>query len=488
MKKKEINRLCRLYRNEDPHTKYVARLARTLFDAAAPVFGLEAGDRDVLETAARLHDIGFALNPPQHEVMSAEIILREGIGEWEESRVRRVAAVAASHRGTPEAASSMLADLAPELEDPGVRRLAAILRVADGLDHGHIQDAKIRAMSFREDAVRLDVKTRWYRANADCAQRKADLWDEVFPLPLRVCGGEGKQKTSNFKGVLRGKDDALPAARKLLCALYDLMRDNTPGMLEGKDPEYLHDYRVSARRFRMVLRLFRGPLKTTAASRVERGIREACNQLSEARDQHVWVQMLESDEFTSAAAGDPEYPPYLDRQRARRDELEKKLPEILETEWYAELVEDLVRLTRVEIPERIREDKPRSAAGIMSKKIRKLNGEIAATETGPLRDAPEALHHLRKRVRRLRYFAEFAAPVFGGGMKDLADRLDDLATALGDIHDCDVHLEALTKDEHRPARLCELLGRKREEAWARFEELWAAYTSEEHQKNLHGMT
>ena len=55
------------------------------------------------------------------------------------------------------------------------------------------------------------------------------------------------------------------------------------------------------------------------------------------------------------------------------------------------------------------------------------------------------MHRLRKRCRRERYNAEFAVPLFGPEVADLAKRLKDVADALGDIHDMDVYLERLEK-------------------------------------------
>ncbi|HVI24175.1 MAG TPA: hypothetical protein VM691_11865, partial [Myxococcales bacterium] len=67
-----------------------------------------------------------------------------------------------------------------------VRRLAAILRVADGLDRGHRRQVRRLEVSRRGAALRIDV---WAEKGADLevwsAQQKADLLAEVSGGPVR---------------------------------------------------------------------------------------------------------------------------------------------------------------------------------------------------------------------------------------------------------------------------------------------------------------
>ena len=59
-------------------------------------------------------------------------------------------------------------------------------------------------------------------------------------------------------------------------------------------------------------------------------------------------------------------------------------------------------------------------------------------------DNIEALHDMRISVKRLRYSMEFFAVNYGGVFNAFLKVVEGLQELLGDIHDCDVRLQALT--------------------------------------------
>ena len=68
-----------------------------------------------------------------------------------------------------------------------VRRLAAILRVADGLDRGHRRH--VRAVTARQDgkSVQIDVNAeRGSDLEVWSARQKADLLEEIVEGPVRI--------------------------------------------------------------------------------------------------------------------------------------------------------------------------------------------------------------------------------------------------------------------------------------------------------------
>ena len=73
-----IDELCAAYDNEDVHTEHVTGLALQLFDHTHAALGLPASGRRVLEAAARLHDVGYSLDPMHHMQASAQIVARPG--------------------------------------------------------------------------------------------------------------------------------------------------------------------------------------------------------------------------------------------------------------------------------------------------------------------------------------------------------------------------------------------------------------------------
>ncbi len=96
-----------------------------------------------------------------------------------------------------------------------IKKLAAILRVADGLDHDHIQDARIQFFRRGRKVDKLGVEWRWYAGNIPWAEAKADLWEAVFKRSFRI-DGKLKQSKKMFKEVVHKKDSVASAALRLL--------------------------------------------------------------------------------------------------------------------------------------------------------------------------------------------------------------------------------------------------------------------------------
>ena len=123
----------------EPHARQVAKLSLDLFDATAELHGLDAADRELLEFAALLHDIGEHVASSGHHKHGAYLVRNGQLRGFAPDEVELLAAVVRWHRrGEPR-----VSDEFPLLDADGdgrVRALAAILRVADGLDRSRNQN------------------------------------------------------------------------------------------------------------------------------------------------------------------------------------------------------------------------------------------------------------------------------------------------------------------------------------------------------------
>lgn len=142
-----VRRLAEECGYERPHSEHVTALALQIHDllaAAVDPGGVEAWSapaaRRLLEAAATLHDIGCMIGYRGHHKHSARLIRRSDLssgGLFTAREVAIVAAVARYHRrAEPSTRHAMFSSLAGPDRDL-VRRLASILRVADGLDRTH---------------------------------------------------------------------------------------------------------------------------------------------------------------------------------------------------------------------------------------------------------------------------------------------------------------------------------------------------------------
>ncbi|MCC6143633.1 MAG: HD domain-containing protein [Candidatus Hydrogenedentes bacterium] len=182
--------VARLARELDPdpaHAFQVRKLACSLFDILVPLHGLALDARRLLEAAALLHDIGHSRDPKGHHKHSRDIILATPLPEFTDDDRRVVACVARYHRkATPQPAHRVYCDLDRGRQDI-VRRMAAILRIADGLDRSHCCSASHVELENRGGEVILLVHQRVpSEEDVRGALRKRDLFEDVYAVRLVI--------------------------------------------------------------------------------------------------------------------------------------------------------------------------------------------------------------------------------------------------------------------------------------------------------------
>ncbi len=179
--------LGRRFGYDEPHAEQVARLALALFDQLPDVHRLPPAARGLLEAASLLHDIGHAVSPNRHHKHTHYLVSNADIPGFSDQERRLVALVARYHRrSAPDRHRPDLEDLSGR-ELRLVRRLVAILRVADALDRSHHQPVTAIRAAERDGAVRVRARARgpldlelW-----DVA-REAALFRNVFGRRLDV--------------------------------------------------------------------------------------------------------------------------------------------------------------------------------------------------------------------------------------------------------------------------------------------------------------
>jgi exopolyphosphatase/guanosine-5'-triphosphate,3'-diphosphate pyrophosphatase len=140
------------------HANQVARLALNLFDATTAHHGLSAREREWLEFAAILHDIGGQISYEGHHKHSQYLIQHGGLRGFEPHEITIISLVARYHRqSTPKKSHAEFGKL-PGSERRIVRLLAAMLRLAEGLDRSHTQ--VIGAMEVTDNPDGLLVRLR----------------------------------------------------------------------------------------------------------------------------------------------------------------------------------------------------------------------------------------------------------------------------------------------------------------------------------------
>lgn len=140
----ELAERCRYWQE---HAAQVARLALALFDQTRGVHGLTDREREWLEYAALLHDVGVHISYEKHHRHSYYLIKHGDLRGFDPQEIEVMALVTRYHRrAAPRKNHPGYADLPGPLRR-AVKALAACLRLAEGLDRSHAQVL---------DAVRLN--------------------------------------------------------------------------------------------------------------------------------------------------------------------------------------------------------------------------------------------------------------------------------------------------------------------------------------------
>jgi exopolyphosphatase / guanosine-5'-triphosphate,3'-diphosphate pyrophosphatase len=165
------------------HANRVSALALSLFDQTKNLHGLSKRDRLLLELAALLHEVGNFIGTAGHHRHAYYIISQTPILGLTDAEVEVVANIARYHRKAPPDASHESYRALDDRDRDRVRSLAALLRVADALDHDHRQRvASVRAKA-RGDELRLALKTRGdVSLDAWSVADKGDLFRAEFGL------------------------------------------------------------------------------------------------------------------------------------------------------------------------------------------------------------------------------------------------------------------------------------------------------------------
>jgi len=183
-----------LARAEDPepqHAFQVCRNARRIFDATQPIHGMGAPEWRLLKAAALLHDIGHRRGFKRHHKHSRDMILALDLPGMDARERGMVACVARYHRKTHPQPGHRVYSEFPSADQHLICKLAALLRIADGLDRAHL--ASVRAIHAQIDPaeVRLLV-TQDKSSDLDIwgAARKAALFEEVYQRRIAVLRSE----------------------------------------------------------------------------------------------------------------------------------------------------------------------------------------------------------------------------------------------------------------------------------------------------------
>ncbi len=454
------------YAVDETHARTVADHALALFDHLLPFHSLPPERRSLLETAALLHNVGLETDPDRHHAAGRDILLAHPPVGLDDHERRIVALTTFLHRKRITrkkldklAQRPLFADLPPSAQSEALA-LAALVRLADGLDYSQTGSSRIERVQQQavpspfqgrpgRNVVEIEVTGPYAALDADRAQAKSDLWQLLFEAALHFRSPETEQliplevTALSARPGLEADDSMAEAARKTFLFHFQRMVYHEPGTRLGEDIEELHDMRVATRRMRAALRVFGDHLDLERMRPFIKGLRRTGRVLGAVRDLDVFWEKTQRYLDTLPPARQGELDPLRAVWETERERARERMLVYLDSDRYARFKEQFGEFLRTPgtgalpatsargepLPHRLRHVVPVAV-------YRRLAAVRAYDEwvTGP--DVPlERLHQLRIAAKGLRYTLEFFREVLGPETRTLIDEMKGLQDHLGDLQD-----------------------------------------------------
>ena len=232
--------------------------------------------------------------------------------------------------------------------------------------------------------------------------------------------------------------------------LYNLVKglpSQIEGAKRGDDIEHIHKTRVTTRRIRSSLPVFRNCIPKSNYKIWIKEIKKLTRSLSAVRDLDVKIDCLTN--IARENEGNSRYQPGLRRLIVRLTQMRNKNQKTVDKTLNAfsdnKIIEDIYTV----INPQIREQKlPQVYSRTLytksymeiSRLLRQLfNIEIHVYNPENIKE----LHQMRIVGKYLRYTMEIFAPIYANELKNQLNIVRTLQELLGQIHDCDVWLEFL---------------------------------------------
>lgn len=243
---------------------------------------------------------------------------------------------------------------------------------------------------------------------------------------------------------LTGEEAAQLGAARLLGEALAQLEGNEAGLLQGEDPEFIHQARVAMRRLRALLRLFAPLLPEGSLDPLKSELRAVAQGLGRCRDLDVFcIETLPRLRAGLATSGTPSLSALIEAAQVARAQARGSARGELEKRAYTDLKLGLGELiARLADRSQWPDDAPTLsdfASARLQRAARRLQRARDAREATPTDAAAErvaATHALRIEVKKLRYACDALGGLFPGRRsRRYQRRLQRLQSLLGSFND-----------------------------------------------------
>jgi exopolyphosphatase/guanosine-5'-triphosphate,3'-diphosphate pyrophosphatase len=186
-RKASVEALCAKLDPDPGHSRHVQAISDSLFHDLMPFFELGDPERELLGYAARLHDIGLSVAEKGHHKHGAYLVQNANLAGFWPAETETIAQIVRFHRGKPPSAANHEFALLKPWTQHVVKKLAAIIRVADALDRTRRQAVRsVRLVPDGEDLELVVAGAGDLRPELESLQDKGRFLFRLLDRTVRV--------------------------------------------------------------------------------------------------------------------------------------------------------------------------------------------------------------------------------------------------------------------------------------------------------------
>ena len=273
---------------------------------------------------------------------------------------------------------------------------------------------------------------------------------EVGPLHLETRSKSSraydqlrKQPPSHHRAVapkLTASDTVDEAMAAIFASCYDQWLANQAAAIDGRDPEGVHQMRVGLRRLRSAFSVFRSLIPDSQLIWLRGGAKETIGVLGPARDWDVFqIELL--DPVIAARPDDPALRAIRTKARAKGRASYRAVRKGLDRADYTQFALRFgqwieARAWHVDADAKMIERRAWSIENFAGKTLKRRQKKALAAGKDFSTLTTEQRHDLRIALKKLRYAAEFFAPLFNKKtLKPILTSAKNLQNDLGHLND-----------------------------------------------------
>ncbi len=173
------------------HGQYVAKLTSIVFSELSELHTLDNNELDILEYAARLHDLGETISRTKHDVHGAYILFNTPLPGFSPNEATMLRSIVRCHRTKNPKTSDKYVGRLNDKDLEKAKWLIAILRIADGADAGKSNLVENIKISIKPDVIYIYLFSKFdLELEVYSTRRKRLLLEELSNRDVIVSQSE----------------------------------------------------------------------------------------------------------------------------------------------------------------------------------------------------------------------------------------------------------------------------------------------------------